>query len=692
MLDKHFSHQTAEAAIARQWETSQAFQYETTSTTAPYTIIMPPPNVTGSLHMGHALTFTLQDILVRHHRKKGAHVLWQPGTDHAGIATQMVVERQLDVQGLSRHDLGRDAFLERVWEWKATSGNMIDAQLKRLGASAAWERNCFTMDEAVCDAVRKVFVSLYNDGLIYKDKRLVHWDLQLQSAISDLEVFHKTSTDPFYFVQYPLVNQPDTFVTIATTRPETMFADVAIAVHPEDERYIHLIGQKVRIPLTERVIPIIADTFSDPEKGTGAVKVTPGHDVNDFEIGKRHQLEMKSILDAHGTLITDDVPTAFLGLDRLKARPLVAQALEDAGNLVETQMVTHTIPHGDRSEKPVESRLMDQWYVRADVLAAKAIEAVESGKTQFVPGFWSATFFEWMRNIQPWCISRQIWWGHRINAWYGPDNQVFVAETLEEAQAQATTVYGKHTPLEQDTDVLDTWFSSALWPFVTLGWPEKTDELALHYPSSVLVTGHDIIFFWVARMMMMGLYIMKDVPFKDVYIHALVKDEKGQKMSKSKGNVIDPVPLMDTYGADAMRLALALQAAPGRDIKFSTSRVEGAKFFITKLWNAARFSLMNDCRLDPDFDLKTIKHPVNSWIVSQVKDLESKVFKALDGYAFNEAAGAIYQSVWGTFCDWYVEFSKPLIKGGDTKNYRVGIGKIPPPASPLCPFCDRGTL
>ena len=664
MLEKHFSPQTIEPEITRQWELTQAFKYDALNAEGkpPYTIIMPPPNVTGSLHMGHALTFTLQDVLVRHQRKLGRQVLWQPGIDHAGIATQMVVERQLDAQGLSRHDLGRDAFIERVWEWKAESGSMIDSQLKRLGASAAWERSCFTMDENVCTAVRKVFAKLYKDGLIYRDKRLVHWDLQLQSAISDLEVVHKPSKDPFYFVNYPLADTPDAFITVATTRPETMFADVAVAVNPTDERYMHLVGKRVKLPLTDRTLPIIADDYCDPEKGTGAVKITPGHDVNDFEMGKRHQLDMISILDAHGKLVSEFVPEIFRGLDRLTARPLVATALEEAGFLLETQTISHTLPYGDRSETPVESRLMDQWYVRADVLAAKAIEAVESGKTKFVPQFFEATYFEWMRNIQPWCISRQIWWGHRINAWYGPDEQVFVAESLEEAQAQADAAYGKPTVLTQDTDVLDTWFSSALWPFVTLGWPEKTPELAHHYPSSVLVTGHDIIFFWVARMMMMGLYVMEDVPFKDVYIHALVKDEKGQKMSKSKGNVIDPVPLMDTYGADAMRLALTLQAAPGRDIKFSTSRVEGAKFFVTKLWNASRFSLMNECRLDPAFDPSSITHPVNSWIVSQVLTLEATVFKAMEDYRFNEAAGAIYQSVWGTFCDWYVEFSKPLIQ------------------------------
>ncbi len=665
MLEKFFSHQAVEQALTRQWDQEQTFAYDSQGSGPIYTIIMPPPNVTGSLHMGHALTFTLQDILVRHHRKKGARVLWQPGTDHAGIATQMVVERQLDAQGISRHTLGREVFLEKVWEWKDHSGSMIDSQLKRLGASASWERSCFTMDEPVCAAVRKVFTLLYEDGLIYKDKRLVHWDLKLQSAISDLEVTHKTATDPFYFVAYSLVEDPDIRITIATTRPETLFADVAIAVNPEDERYAHLVGKHVHLPLTNRTIPIIADAYSDPEKGTGAVKITPGHDSNDFEVGKRHKLEMLSIMDGQGRLETDLVPAAFHGVDRLKARPLVAKALEEAGHLVETQMVTHTVPYGDRSDMPLESRLMDQWYVRADILAERAIAAVESGKTEFVPGFWSSTFFEWMRNIQPWCISRQIWWGHRINAWYGPDGQVFVAESQEIAQEKANSFYGNPAPLSQDNDVLDTWFSSALWPFVTLGWPDKTVELNDHYPSSVLVTGHDIIFFWVARMMMMGLYIMGDVPFKDVYIHALVKDEKGQKMSKSKGNVIDPIPLMDTYGADAMRLALSLQAAPGRDIKFSTTRVEGAKFFITKLWNASRFSLMNECKLDPDFNVSRIIHPVNSWIVTQVLNLEAQVTKALEEYRFNEAAGAIYQSVWGTFCDWYVEFSKPLIQEGN---------------------------
>jgi valyl-tRNA synthetase len=660
MIEKHFIPHTTESKLLEKWESLKAFDYDSKKPGDSYTIIMPPPNVTGSLHMGHALTFTLQDILIRVKRKLGQNVLWQPGTDHAGIATQIVVERQLSQEGLTRFSLGREAFLERIWDWKDFSGGTIKNQLRKLGASAAWHRDCFTMDPAVNDAVYRVFNKLHKDNLLYKSKRLVNWDIHQQTAISDIEVTHKTSQDPFYYIRYPLVGDATGSITIATTRPETMFADVAVAVHPEDDRYKSLIGQYVTLPLTDRTLPIIADEWCKSDVGTGAVKITPGHDFNDYDMGLRHDLPMLEVIDAAGKMIAPAHPD-IVGMDRLKAREKISLFLEEQGFLDHIETITHSVPYAERSDCIIEPRLMDQWYVDAPQLALKAIEAVESGKTKFVPEYWSQTYFEWMRNIQPWCVSRQIWWGHRIPAWYGPDGKIFVAHNEDEAHANAAEHYGTSTPLTQDPDVLDTWFSSALWPFVTLGWPDKTPELAQHYPGDVLVTGHDIIFFWVARMMMMGIYIMEDVPFKEVYIHALVKDEKGQKMSKSKGNIVDPLDLIETYGADALRLTLALQAAPGRDIKFSSSRIEGARHFITKLWNAARYSLMNHCHYDPAFDPSQAEHKINQWIAGQIEKLKRKALTFLDIYAFHELTHEIYHGVWGTFCDWYLEFTKPLL-------------------------------
>jgi valyl-tRNA synthetase len=664
MLDKNYASKDVEQKWYPLWEKSGAFQCSKEASSKPYTIMMPPPNVTGSLHIGHALTFTLQDILIRYHRMKGFDTLWQPGTDHAGIATQMVVERELTKEKLSRRDMGRDKFLERVWSWKEESGNQITNQLRRLGASPDWSRERFTMDEGLSLAVRKVFVDLYNQGLIYRDKRLVNWDPKLLTAISDLEVENNEVDGFFYYINYPVQGSKDRFVTVATTRPETMFGDMAVAVHPEDDRYRDLIGKHVLLPLSNRLIPIIADTYSDPEKGTGAVKITPAHDFNDFEVGKRHKLEPLNIMDQHAHL-NDNVPEAFRGLERFEARKKTIEALQEQGFINKIEPHRHTIPHGDRSGVVIEPWLMDQWYVDAYKLAQPALKAVEDGRIQFFPKHYENTYFEWLRNIQPWCISRQLWWGHRIPIWYGPNNTIFCAMDEEDAQKQAKKHFGKDVALHQDEDVLDTWFSSGLWPFSTLGWPDKTPELDRYYPTDVLVTGADIIFFWVARMIMMGQHFMGDIPFKHVYIHPLVRDEHGQKMSKTKGNVIDPLVIIDKYGADAMRFTLASLAAQGRDIKLSENRVEGNRNFVTKIWNAARFTEMNECKLDPHFNPKDVKHPLAKWIIMECVELSQRVEDSLMAYKFNEAAQSLYQFTWGTYCDWYLEFIKPLFAGED---------------------------
>ena len=624
---------------------------------------MPPPNVTGSLHLGHALNCTLQDVLCRFERMRGRDVLWQPGTDHAGIATQMVVERQLmERQEPDRRTLGREKFLEKVWAWKAESGGAIVSQLKRLGASCDWSRERFTMDEGLSRAVVKVFVELYRAGLIYKDKRLVNWDPKFQTAISDLEVVSVEVNGHLWHLKYPLKDDPSKHIVVATTRPETMLGDTAVAVHPEDERYQALIGKRVMLPLVGREIPIIADEYSDPEKGSGAVKITPAHDFNDFEVGKRHKLEMVNVFDAFAR-INENAPERYRGLDRSEARGRVVADLEAQGLVDKIEPCVHTVPHGDRSNVAIEPWLTDQWYVDAKTLARPAIEAVEQGKTVFVPKQWEKTYFEWMHNIQPWCISRQLWWGHQIPAWYGPDGEVFVAETAQLAEAAAAQRYGGRAALKRDEDVLDTWFSSALWPFSTLGWPDETKELKRYYPTDVLVTSFDIIFFWVARMLMMGLHFMKEVPFRTVYIHPLVRDAKGQKMAKSKGNVIDPLHLIDEFGADALRFTLAAMAAQGRDIKLSSSRVEGYRNFATKLWNAARFAEMNECLRQMDFEPKAVQETVNRWIIGETERVARAVTGAIASCRFNEAAGAIYEFTWGVYCDWYLELIKPILNG-----------------------------
>ena len=672
-LPKNYDPQAIESGWYETWEDGGHFACDPASDAQPYTIMMPPPNVTGSLHMGHALTFTLQDLLIRYHRMAGRDALWQPGQDHAGIATQMVVERQLGEQGINRRDIGREAFVEKVWEWKAVSGGMIQKQMRRMGASPDWPRNRFTLDEGLSQAVLKTFVKLYQDGLIYRDKRLVNWDPKLLTAISDLEVEQREQKSSMWHLKYRIEGEEGKYISIATTRPETMLGDGAVAVHPDDERYKHLVGKMAILPLSNRAIPIIADEYPDPEKGSGAVKITPAHDFNDFEVGRRHDLPLINLMTASATMeVIPEVPEKYQGLDRYEARKQILADMDAEGLLEREEIVENSVPHGDRSGVVIEPWLMDQWYVNAAELAKPAIAAVEDGRTKFVPERWSKTYFEWMRNIQPWCISRQLWWGHRIPAWYGPDGHIFVHETEEQALAAAAEHYGEVVSLNRDEDVLDTWFSSGLWPFSTLGWPEDSEsvkrDLARYYPGDVLVTGFDIIFFWVARMMMMSMYVMDgEVPFKEVYIHALVRDEKGQKMSKSKGNVMDPLDLIDQYGADPLRFTLAAMAAQGRDIKMSTTRLEGYRNFATKIWNACRFLEMNECTGNANFDLATVQEPINRWIVSEYNEAIAKTTTAIEGYRFNEAADALYHFIWHSYCDWYVELIKPQLGGEATE-------------------------
>ena len=667
MLDKTYDPKQFEARWYKAWQESGAFASDLSSDKTPYTIMMPPPNVTGSLHIGHALTFTLQDILIRFHRMIGRDVLWQPGTDHAGIATQMVVERMLGEEGIDRRDLGRDKFIERVWQWVDQSGGTISRQLRSLGASPDWERSRFTLDEGLSEAVRLVFVRMHEQGLIYRDKRLINWDPKLLTAISDLEVDQREVNGHYWHIRYP-IEGTDQFVVVATTRPETMFGDTAVAVHPEDERYQSLIGKHILLPLMGRRVPIIADEYADIEKGSGAVKITPAHDFNDFEVGRRHNLEMINVMDADGRM-NEIVPDAFRGMDRFDARKKLIATLEAEGLIDAIEPTVHTVPHGDRSGVPIEPWLMDQWYVDAETLAKPAMKAVEDGRMRFVPKRWEKTYYEWMRNIQPWCISRQLWWGHRIPAWYGPDDKPFVALDETSALAAARKHYGKDVTLRQDDDVLDTWFSSGLWPFSTLGWPEETDHLKRYYPGNVLVTGFDIIFFWVARMMMMGMHFMDgEIPFKDIYIHALVRDEKGQKMSKSKGNVMDPLDITDKYGADALRFTLTALAAQGRDIKLAESRIEGYRNFATKIWNACRFLEMNNATGKPGLGDQPIKDPINQWILFELSQTGDQVRHAISEYRFNDAADAIYHFIWHRFCDWYLEWIKPSLSHDNTES------------------------
>ena len=652
-LDKFFDFLKDEKNLYSQWEQSNCFKPQKGG--EPYSIMMPPPNVTGSLHMGHALTFTIQDILIRYHRMKGMEVLWQAGTDHAGIATQMVVERKLSESNLDRRSLGREKFIEKVWEWKKESGGQISNQLRRLGASADWSRERFTMDEGLSNAVKKVFVNLFNDGIIYKDKRLVNWDPKLLTAISDLEVEQRDTEGSLWHIKYPI--DENNHIIVATTRPETMLGDTAVAVHPDDEKYKNLIGKFCNLPISNKKIPIIADEYADPEKGSGAVKITPAHDFNDFEVGKRHDLEFINIFDENAKL-NSNVPEEFQNLDRFEARKLILKKLDEMNLLIKEEKQQMVIPYGDRSGVVIEPWLTDQWFCDAKKLSVDPISAVKDNSSKFIPKQWENTFYNWMENIQPWCISRQLWWGHQIPAWYGPDNKYFVSETLEGAQNQAKEFYGKDVELRQDEDVLDTWFSSALWTFSTLDWPNKTYELDKFYPGNVLVTGFDIIFFWVARMMMMGSYFMKETPFKDIYIHPLIRDEKGQKMSKSKGNIIDPLELLDKYGADTLRFTLTALLNPGRDVKLSEARVKGYKSFTNKIWNAGKFLQMNNSIFIDDISIDSIIFDANKWIIKELNDLNTQLDQLTKKYLFHEIANKIYHFVWHTYCDWYIEIIK----------------------------------
>jgi len=707
MLDKTYDAKAVEPRIAAAWEDANAFRAGAGAKPGaePFTIVIPPPNVTGSLHMGHALNNTLQDILVRFERMRGKNVLWQPGMDHAGIATQMVVERQLAEAGIKRRDLGREEFVNRVWSWKEQSGGSIMNQLRRLGASCDFERERFTMDEGLSEAVIEVFVTLHQQGLIYRDKRLVNWDPKLLTAISDLEVEQIETNGNLWHFRYPIEGEtydpenPATYITVATTRPETMLGDSGVAVHPDDERYRGLVGRHAILPIVGRRIPIVADEYSDPEKGTGAVKITPAHDFNDFDVGKRHDLRQINVLTTEARININDnedflegveatparqgVWDQLHGLDRFEARKLIVQIMEEGGFLAKVEPHRHTVPHGDRGGVPIEPFLTDQWYVNAAELAKPAIASVREGRTNFVPKNWEKTYFDWMENIQPWCISRQLWWGHQIPAWYGPDGHVFVARDEKQALDDAVEYYlalegpwkawvedklENFAPgeiLTRDEDVLDTWFSSALWPFSTLGWPRETPELKTYYQTDVLVTGFDIIFFWVARMMMMGLHFMEEEPFHTVYVHALVRDKNGAKMSKSKGNVIDPLELIDEYGADALRFTLAIMAAQGRDVKLDPARIAGYRNFGTKLWNATRFAEMNGARHDPAFSPAQAKLTLNRWILTELSRTVRSVTDAIETYRFNEAAGAAYRFVWNLFCDWYLELLKPVFAGED---------------------------
>ncbi len=738
-MDKHYDPHAIEAHWYQHWESRDLFAPSNTANLEqiPYCIMIPPPNVTGTLHMGHAFQDTLMDALIRYHRMLGEPTLWQPGTDHAGIATQMVVERQLEAEGKTRHDLGREAFIERVWKWKAESGGNITRQLRRMGSSVDWSRERFTMDDGLSEAVREVFVTLYEQGLIYRGKRLVNWDPVLHTAVSDLEVLSEEEQGSLWHLRYPLSNGSG-HLTVATTRPETLLGDCAVAVHPEDERYKHLLGELVELPLTGRRIPIIADDYVDPAFGTGCVKITPAHDFNDYDVWQRHRDEVAIQALPHGGLINvftidaairnnDDekdelIPASYIGLDRFAARKQILADLEAVNLLEKTEAHKLMVPRGDRSGSVIEPFLTNQWYVRAAPLAEPAIQAVEEGRIRFVPDNWKNTYFEWMRNIQDWCISRQIWWGHRIPAWYDDLGNVYVGRSEDEIRSRHQL--GAEIALQQDNDVLDTWFSSALWPFSTLGWPEKTEELARFYPTSVLVTGFDIIFFWVARMIMMGLHFMDAVPFHEVYIHGLVRDAQGQKMSKSKGNVLDPIDLIDgidlealvskrtrglmqpqmrdkiekatrkefadgipSFGTDALRFTFAALASTGRDINFDLARVEGYRNFCNKLWNAARFVLMNvapgalrDAQSAPEGaaperaqihteseDCGANNEPValgmpERWIISRLQHAEAEITRQFDQYRFDLAAQKLYETIWDEYCDWYLELAKVTLQ------------------------------
>ena len=705
-MDKTFDPAKIEQRWAHFWEDQGHYAPQTGNST--YSITLPPPNVTGSLHMGHGFQCTLMDALIRRERMKGRKVLWQPGTDHAGIATQMVVERELAREDLSRHDLGRESFISRVWDWKAKSGSTITNQIRRMGASLDWTKERFSMDESLSNATTQAFIKLYENGLIYRGKRLVNWDTKLHTAISDLEVLNKESQGSMWYIRYSLRDQEGS-ITVATTRPETMFGDVAVAVHPEDERYQHLIGKMLTIPLTDRHIPIIADDEIDAEFGTGCVKITPAHDFNDFEVGKRHQLDQINIMTFDGHL-NDNVPEAYRGLERFKARRSIIADLETQGALEKTVPHTLQVPTGDRSGSVIEPMLTDQWFIKMETLAPPAIDALKDGKIKFIPANWDKTYLQWLDNIQDWCISRQLWWGHRIPAWFDHNGKVYVGESEEQVREKHNI--NADIVLTQDEDVLDTWFTAALCPFSSLGWPEKTEDLNQFYPNNVLVTGFDIIFFWVARMIMMGLYFLDDVPFREVYIHGLIRDSQGQKMSKSKGNVLDPIDLVDgisleqleqkrtqalmqphlidkvkkqtrrdfpsgiqSFGTDALRFTFCALASTGRDINFDMGRIEGYRNFCNKIWNATRFITLQIENTTLDLT-STQPHAVDHWIKSCLNRTIDKVEHAFSQYRFDLVAQALYEFTWNEFCDWYLEFAKCRLTSNTVSNIEKNTTRV----------------
>ena len=664
MSSDKYIHNQVENKIYKYWEKKNLFKPKKNK--KYFSIVIPPPNVTGSLHMGHALNNTIQDLLTRFHRMNNYETLWQPGTDHAGIATQALVERKLEKENINKQDLGREEFINKVWEWKKEYGDIIINQLKKLGCSCDWSRNAFTMDENLSKSVIKVFVEMYNKGLIYKSRKLVNWDTVLKTAISDLEVDQREVNSKLYYIKYPIENSED-FITIATTRPETMLGDSAVAVHPKDKRFKKYLGKNVILPLSNRKVKIIADEYADPEQGTGAVKITPAHDFNDYDVGKRNKLEIINIFTDDGK-INHNAPTNYQGLDRFEARKRI---LNDLGDLfVKEENIKNKVPYGDRSNSIIEPYLTDQWFADAKKLSVKAKKIVKNKKTNFFPTNWSKTYFQWMNNIEPWCISRQLWWGHQIPAWYTPDNKIIVASDEDEAIKIAKKKYKKNVELKRDPDVLDTWFSSGLWAFATLGWPKKNDYLKKFYPTSVLVTGFDIIFFWVARMIMFGMEFLNKEPFKDIYVHALVRDEKGQKMSKSKGNVIDPLELIEKYSADALRFTLLSMASPGRDVKLSEDRVKGNRNFLNKLWNVNNFLIHNKCELKNIKKSPKAKLNINRWIYGELIKTKQLIEKNIKDYRFDEASRNVYQFVWHSYCDWYLELSKTIFSSDKKKDIK----------------------
>ena len=667
MQNSKYNHSTIESKIYKYWEKNNFFKPKKNKKKY-FSVVIPPPNVTGSLHMGHALNNSLQDLLVRYYRMNDYETLWQPGTDHAGIATQAVVEKQLEKKGILKNKLGREKFIKEVWKWKKESGDKIINQLKKLGCSCDWSRNRFTMDKDLSSAVIKTFVKLYKEKLIYKDTKLVNWDTKLETAISDLEVEQRDVQSNLYYIKYRIKDEND-FITIATTRPETLIGDTAVAVNPLDSKYKKFVGKKVIVPIVEREVKIISDSYVLIDQGSGALKVTPAHDFNDFEIGKRHNLECINIFEKNGTL-NKNSPNEYIGMDRIEARKKIVLKLKENNLIEKIESIKNVVPYGDRSNSIIEPLLTEQWFANAKFLSSKAIKVVNSKKTNFFPSNWSKTYYQWMNNIEPWCISRQLWWGHRIPAWYTKDGKIFVAETEKEVKKQVYKYYKKKVEIKRDEDVLDTWFSSALWPFATLGWPKKTYELKRFYPTSILVTGFDIIFFWVARMMMMGNHLLKQTPFSKVYVHALVRDEKGQKMSKSKGNVIDPLELIKKYGADSLRFTLISMAAPGRDVKLSEERIKGYRNFLNKIWNSNKFSQLNKCKYDNKLNIKRINLDVNKWIYFELTKVNNLAQKHIENFRFDEAAKVIYQFVWHSYCDWYIEFLKPVFESKNLKNLK----------------------